>query len=172
MIRALGDDRPEVPPSAFVHPAAEVIGRVRLGENASVWPGAVLRGDIDPIVIGDNSNIQDNAVVHTDHGVPTVVGRGVTVGHAAVLHSCTVEDDALIGIGAIVLARAVVRRGALVGAGALVPPGAEIPAGALALGSPARVVRPLTDAERAGLRDNAENYLTYAARHRTAAQKD
>lgn len=172
MIRALGDDRPEVPSSAFVHPAAEVIGRVRLGENASVWPGAVLRGDIDPIVIGDNSNIQDNAVVHTDHGVPTVVGRGVTVGHAAVLHSCTVEDDALIGIGAIVLGRAVIRRGALVGAGALVPPGAEIPAGVLAVGSPARVVRPLTDAERAGLRENARNYLTYAARHRTVAQKD
>ena len=170
MIRPLGEDRPVVPASAFVHPAAEVIGRVRLGENASVWPGAVLRGDIDPIEIGDNSNLQDNVVCHTDHGGPTVVGRGVTVGHAAVLHSCTVEDDALIGIGAIVLGRAVVRRGALVGAGAVVPPGAEIPAGVLALGSPARAVRPLTEAERDGMRANARNYLAYAARHRAAAQ--
>ena len=169
MIRALGDDRPVVPASAFVHSAAEVIGKVRLGERVSIWPGAVLRGDIDPIVIGDGSNIQDNAVCHTDHGLPTVVGRNVTVGHGAILHSCVVEDGALIGIGAIVLSGAVVQRGALVGAGALVPPGAVIPEGQLALGSPARAVRSLSDEERAGLARNAENYQTYAARHRASA---
>lgn len=167
MIRALGDDRPVVPASAFVHPGAEVIGKVRLGENVSIWPGAVLRGDIEVIDIGDGSNIQDNVVCHTDHGVPTVVGRGVTVGHGAVLHSCVVEDDALIGIGALILSGAVVKRGALVGAGSLVPPGAVVPEGQLALGSPARVVRPLTEEERARQARNAANYRTYAARHRS-----
>jgi carbonic anhydrase/acetyltransferase-like protein (isoleucine patch superfamily) len=86
-----------------VDPSATVIGRVRIGPHASVWPGAVLRGDIEPIVLGEGTNVQDNAVIHTDHGVPTILGNGITVGHGAILHSCTVEDDALIGMGAIVL---------------------------------------------------------------------
>jgi carbonic anhydrase/acetyltransferase-like protein (isoleucine patch superfamily) len=139
VIRPLGRIRPVVSPTAFVHPSAEVIGRVSLGDGASVWPGAVLRGDIEKISVGAESNIQDNAVVHTDHGVPTSVGRNVTVGHGAILHSCRVEDGALIGMGAVVLGNAVVGRGALVGAGSVVPPGARIPAGHLALGRPARI---------------------------------
>lgn len=170
MIRAFGRARPAVPASAFVHPSAEVIGHVRLGAGASVWPGAVLRGDIEAIVVGAGSNIQDNAVIHTDHGVPTVVGRNVTVGHGAILHSCRVGDGALIGMGAIVLGGSVVGKGALIGAGSLVPPGARIPAGHLALGRPARIVRPLTPNEKSNLKKNARQYMIYARRHKRSLE--
>ena len=168
MIRSLGRVHPVVAKTAFVHPSAEVIGRVRVGDGASIWPGAVLRGDIERIVVGANSNIQDNAVLHTDRGVPTVVGRNVTVGHGAILHSCRVSDGALIGMGSILLGGSVVGKGALVGARSLVPPRARIPAGHLALGRPARTVRPLTLKEKKQLQKNAEQYLTYARRHRAA----
>ena len=165
MIRALGRDTPVVHPTAYVDPSATVIGRVRIGPHASVWPGAVLRGDIEPIVLGEGTNVQDNAVIHTDHGVPTILGNGITVGHGAILHSCTVEDDALIGMGASVLGRAVVQKGALVGAGALVPPGGHVDAGRLALGSPARSVRKLTDGEAREIRENARRYVALAERY-------
>jgi len=167
VIRSLGRVRPVVAKTAFVHPSAEVIGRVRLAGGASIWPGAVLRGDIERIVVGVNSNIQDNAVLHTDHGVPTVVGRNVTVGHGAILHSCRIGDGALIGMGSILLGGSVVGKGALIGAGSLVPPGARIPAGHLALGRPAKTVRPLTLKEKKHLQKNAKQYLTYARRHQT-----
>ncbi len=166
MIRPFGRIRPVVSPTAFVHPSAEVIGRVSLEDGASVWPGAVLRGDIEKISVGSESNIQDNAVVHTDHGVPTMVGRRVTVGHGAILHSCCVEDGALIGMGSVVLGKAVVGRGALVGAGSVVAPGARIPAGHLALGSPARVVRPLRRREISDITKNALRYIRLAALHK------
>lgn len=166
MIRPLGRVRPVVASSAFVHPSAEVIGHVRLGDGSSVWPGAVLRGDIEKIRVGANANIQDNAVLHTDHGMPTVVGRNVTVGHGAILHSCRVGDGALIGMGSILLGGSVVGKGALIGAGSLVTPGARIPAGHLALGRPARAVRPLTAKEKAGLKKNARQYILYARRHK------
>lgn len=166
MIRPLGRIRPVVSPAAFVHPAAEVIGRVTLGAGVSVWPGAVLRGDIEKISIGAGSNIQDNAVVHTDRGVPAVVGRNVTVGHGAILHSCRIADGALIGMGAVVLGNAVVGRGALVGAGSVVPPGARIPPGHLALGTPARSVRPLRRREISDISKNARRYLGLAALHK------
>lgn len=166
MIRPLGRIRPVVSPTAFVHPSAEVIGRVTLGAGASVWPGAVLRGDIEKISIGAGSNVQDNAVVHTDRGVPAVVGRNVTVGHGAILHSCRIADGALIGMGAVVLGNAVVGRGALVGAGSVVPPGARIPPGHLALGTPARSVRPLRRREISDISKNALRYLRLAALHK------
>lgn len=166
MIRSLGRIHPTVSRTAFVHPSAEVIGAVRLGPGSSVWPGAVLRGDIEHIVVGANANIQDNAVVHTDHGVPAVVGRNVTVGHGAILHSCRVADGALIGMGSILLGGSVVGKGALIGAGSLVPPGARIPAGHLALGRPARTVRPLTGTEKSGLKKNARRYIRYARLHK------
>ncbi len=168
MIRSLGREKPRVPTSAFVHPSAEVIGKVHLGERVSLWPGVVLRGDIEAIVIGDGSNVQDNAVCHTDAGLPTVVGRNVTVGHGAILHSCRVEDGALIGMGAILLGGCVIGAGSLVGAGALVPPGARIPPGRLALGSPARSVRSLSKKEKADLLENARHYLALARRHRAS----
>jgi len=165
MIRALGRDRPNVHPTAYVDATAVVIGRVRIGPRASVWPGAVLRGDIEEIVVGESTNIQDNAVIHTDHGFPAVLGNGVTVGHSAILHSCRVEDDALIGMGSIVLGRAVVEAGAMVGAGALVPPGARVLAGRLALGTPARMVRALTEAEGREIVENARRYADLAVRY-------
>ena len=170
MIRSFDGYVPRVPLTAFVHERAEVIGRVRLGAGSSVWPGAVLRGDIEEIVVGEGSNVQDNAVIHTDFGVPAVVGSGVTVGHGAVLHACRVGDGTLIGMGAIVLGGAVVEEECLIGAGALVPPGARIPKGTLALGSPAKAVRPLTTDEISEIRKNGEHYLDYARRHRETSR--
>lgn len=170
MIRSLGRVQPHVPATAFVHPSAEVIGHVRLGRGVSIWPGAVLRGDIERISVGAGSNIQDNAVLHTDHGLPTVVGRRVTVGHGAILHSCRVSDGALIGMGAILLGGSVIGKGALVGAGSLVSPGTRIPAGHLALGRPARKIRPLTLKEKSGLRKNARQYIIYSRRHKQALE--
>jgi carbonic anhydrase/acetyltransferase-like protein (isoleucine patch superfamily) len=170
VIRTFDGESPRVSPTAYVHDRAEVIGRVSLADHASVWPGAVLRGDIEPIVLGARSNVQDNAVLHTEKGLPTVLGDDVSVGHSAVLHGCTIEDGCLIGMGAIVLNGAVVERDCLVGAGAVVSPGTRIPSGHLAVGVPARVARALTDDERAHLRRNAANYLAYTEKHRTTSR--
>ena len=159
---------PVVAPDAFVAPGACLIGRVELHAGASVWYNAVLRGDVEPIVIGPRSNVQDCTVMHTDLGFPLQVGADVTIGHGAILHGCTVEDGALIGMGAVVLNGARVGRGALVAAGALVPEGAEIPPGQLAMGVPARVVRPLTEAERERMRAGVRLYVERAQRHRIA----
>lgn len=157
---------PTVDPSAFVHPAATVLGLVTLGARASVWPGAVLRGDGDRIVIGDESNIQDGAIVHVDPGLPTIVGRRVTVGHRAVLHGCTVEDGALIGIGALVLNGAVIGAGALIGAGAVVTEGTVVPPGTLVLGMPGKVMRALSDEQAARVARGWEAYVLLAEGHR------
>lgn len=132
---------PQVPDDAFVAPNATLVGAVELGAESSVWFGAVLRGDFDRIVIGEGSCVQDNAVVHSAEGVPTIVGANVTVGHAALLEGCVVEDGALVGMGAVVLQRARVGAGALVAAGSVVRQGQEIPAGVVAAGVPAVVVR-------------------------------
>lgn len=140
-------------------PGARVSGAVTIGKGSSVWYNAVIRGDEDPVVIGENTNVQDNAVLHTTHGTPLVVGSGVTVGHSAVLHSCTVGDNTLIGMGAIVLDGAVVGRDCIVGAGALVTGGTVIPDGSMAFGSPARVVRPLRPDEIAHNRHSAAAYV-------------
>ena len=142
------DHTPTVHPTARAAENATLIGEVALEQEASVWFGAVLRGDDAPIRIGPRSNIQDNVVAHCDAGLPLTVGRGVTVGHGAILHSCTIEDSCLIGMGAILLNGCVIGRGSLVAAGALVPQNAVIPPDSLALGSPARVIRPLRPAER------------------------
>lgn len=157
---------PMVDPSAYVHPAASVLGLVTLGARASVWPGAVLRGDGDRIVIGEESNVQDGVIIHVDPGLPTIVGRRVTVGHRAVLHGCTVEDGALIGIGALVLNRAVIGAGALVGAGAVVTEGMVVPPGALVLGMPAKVVRQLSEAQASRVARGWEAYVLLAEGHR------
>lgn len=159
---------PRVAESAFVAPGAVLVGRVEVHDEASIWFHAVLRGDIEPIVVGPRSNVQDGCVLHTDEGFPLRLGAGVTVGHRAVLHGCTVEDGALIGMGAVVLNGAVVERGALVGAGALVPEGARIPAGHLALGVPARVVRPLDEATRRRMELGVEHYVARAREWRRA----
>jgi carbonic anhydrase/acetyltransferase-like protein (isoleucine patch superfamily) len=150
-----------------VHEAAAVIGAVELGEGATVWPYATLRGDNEPIVIGDGSNVQEGCTLHTDEGFPLTVGAGVTIGHQAVLHGCTVGDGSLIGIQAVVLNGAVIGRNCLIGAGALVTERAVIPDGSLVLGTPAKVVRPLTEAAIAGMRSNAETYVRKGAEYRT-----
>ena len=158
---------PSVPATAYLAPGARVIGNVTLGENVGVWFNAVLRGDSDAIVIGDGSNIQDNVSGHGDPGSPLTVGRNVSVGHNAVIHGCTIEDDCLIGMGAIVMNGAVVGTGSLVAAGAIVLEGQNIPAGSLVAGVPAKVRRPLTDAERADIARNAENYRARIAHYRS-----
>lgn len=161
---ALDGVEPEVAADAYVAPGAQVIGRIVLEARASVWFGAVLRGDNDPIHIGAESNVQDGAIVHADPGVPTTVGRGVTIGHRAIVHGATVGDNSLIGMGAILLNRSVIGADSIVGAGALVTEGKTFPDGSLIVGAPARVLRALTDAEIAGLRLSAATYVANAKR--------
>ena len=149
----------------FIHPDATVVGNVVLGERVSVWPGAVLRGDCAPITVGDESNIQDGVVLHVDDDAPCVIGKRVTVGHRAIVHGATIEDECLIGMGAIVLNHAVIGRGSLVGAGSVVPEGMNVPPGSVVLGIPAKVVRQADDAIRARIAWGAESYLHMQARH-------
>ena len=149
---------PDIHPFAFVAPGAVVRGEVHLAENSSVFYNAVLRGDRAPISIGEGTNIQDNCVVHVEYDLPVTVGKNVTVGHGAILHGCTVGDETLIGMGAIVLNGAQIGKSCLIGAGALVTQNAVIPDGCMAVGSPARVKRPLTPEEMDGLRQSAADY--------------
>ncbi|PWF47768.1 gamma carbonic anhydrase family protein [Massilia glaciei] len=158
-IYQLGDDAPEIDETAYVADSASVIGKVTLGENASVWSGVTIRGDNERITVGANSNIQEGTVMHTDMGYPLTIGEGVTVGHQAMLHGCTVGDGALIGIQAVILNGAVIGKGCLVGAGALVTEGKQFPDNSLIIGSPAKAVRTLTEADLARLQSNAANYV-------------
>ncbi len=153
---------------AFVAANAMVLGNVTLGAQSSVWFGAVIRGDVERIAIGDCTNIQDLAVLHADPGFPCLIGDRVTIGHAAIVHGAMVEDDALIGIRATVLNGAKIGRGSLIGAGALVTEGMEIPPNKLAVGVPARVLRDLTDADRERLRRTWQNYVQAAIAARNA----
>ena len=152
--------KPTIADTAYIATEAVIIGDVHLGEKTSVWPGAVLRGDNEPIVLGDGSNAQEGAIFHTDPGYPLTVGKNVTVGHQAMLHGCTVEDGCLIGIQAVVLNGAVIGAESLVGAGALVTEGKVFPPRSLIIGSPAKAVRTLTDEDVAGLQRNAANYVS------------
>ncbi|HHU94995.1 MAG TPA: gamma carbonic anhydrase family protein [Alcaligenaceae bacterium] len=167
----LKDKTPVIAPSAYVANEAVVIGDVRLGENVSVWPGAVLRGDNEPIVLGDNSNAQEGAVFHTDPGYPLTVGKNVTIGHQAMLHGCTVGDGSLIGIQAVVLNGAVIGAESLVGAGALVTEGKSFPPRSLIIGSPAKAIRTLTDDDIAGLQRNAQTYVERGQAFKTELKK-
>lgn len=160
---ALDQKRPRIDPSAYVADQATVIGDVLLAEQASVWPQAVLRGDNEPITVGRGSNVQDGAVLHTDPGAPLSLGEGVTVGHQAMLHGCTIGDNSLIGIQAVVLNGARIGPNCLVGAGALVTEGKHFPAGSLILGAPAKVVRALSEEEIARLGANARSYVERGA---------
>ncbi|MBE9373559.1 gamma carbonic anhydrase family protein [Saccharopolyspora sp. HNM0983] len=159
---------PVIDPDAFVAPGASVLGRVHLGPRASVWYSAVLRGDQEDISIGEASNIQDGCVLHADPGLPAAIAEGVTVGHKAVLHGCTVEPGCLIGMGSVVLNGARIGTGSLVAAGAVVLEGTEIPPGSLVAGTPAKVRRDLSDDERAALPLSADHYVQLAAKHRHA----
>lgn len=162
---------PTLADSAWVADSAEVMGDVVLGEEVSVWFGVVIRGDTSTIRIGARSNVQDLSVLHSDVGVPLTIGSGVTIGHKAMLHGCTVGDDSLIGIGAVVLNGAKIGQGCLVGAGALVTEGKEFPDGSMIIGSPAKVVRSLTPKQLADLRASAGNYVANGKRFKTSLNK-
>ncbi|MCI4440474.1 carbonic anhydrase/acetyltransferase-like protein (isoleucine patch superfamily) [Tibeticola sediminis] len=162
---------PQCHPSAWVADSAEVIGNVRLGADASVWFGTVVRGDTESITIGEGSNIQDASVLHADIGQPLTIGARVTVGHQVMLHGCTIGDESLIGIGAVVLNGAKIGRHCLVGAGALVTEGKEFPDGSMILGSPAKVVRSLSPEQIEALRQSAQHYIDNARRFRAGLKK-
>jgi carbonic anhydrase/acetyltransferase-like protein (isoleucine patch superfamily) len=166
LIAGVGGREPRVDEEAFVAPTATVIGDVSLGAGASVWYGAVLRGDVERIAVGASSNVQDNCTLHADPGFPVGVGERVSIGHNAVVHGATVEDDCLIGMGATVLNGAVIGAGSLVAAQALVPQGMRVPPGSLVAGVPAKVRRELTEEERQGITLNGTMYAELARTHR------
>ena len=170
-IYQLGDDAPRIAPTAWVADSAQVIGRVHLADGASVWYGAVLRGDNEWITLGARSNVQEGCVLHTDMGFPLTLGDDVTVGHQVMLHGCTVGDGSLIGIQAIVLNGAKIGRNCLVGAGSVVTEGKEFPDNSLIVGSPAKLVRELSPEQAARLRLAAMHYVENAQRHRTLLKK-
>ena len=159
--RAPGEwvERLRLHPTAFIAPGAVVVGDVTLGARSSVWFNAVLRGDVDRIEVGEDSNLQDNSVVHVDEGSPALIGARVTIGHGAVIHGCSIEDDCLVGMGAVVLTGARIGTGSLVGAGALVREAQVIAPGSIALGMPAKVAGQVTEAHRAGMRRGFEHYV-------------
>ena len=159
---------PRLHPSAFVVPGATVVGDVSLGENTSVWYGAVLRGDINRIVVGPQSNIQDCAVLHLADDFPVLLGERVTIGHSAVVHACTIDDEVLVGMGAIILDGAEIGARSIIGANTLVTAGSKIPAGSLVLGSPGRVARQLSLAEQNGIKRWALKYVETAKIYRAS----
>jgi carbonic anhydrase/acetyltransferase-like protein (isoleucine patch superfamily) len=167
-IYALDDVKPEFPAGGeyWVAPNAVLIGKVRLLKNASVWFGVVLRGDNDWIVVGENSNVQDNSVIHTDPSQPTIIGANVTVGHKVILHSCTIGDNSLIGMGSTILNRTKIGKNCLIGANTLIGEGKEIPDNSLVLGAPGRVVKQLSDAQLALLKFSADVYVENYKRFR------
>ena len=166
-----GETSPQVAQSAWVAPGAYVIGDVHLGEESSVWYGAVLRGDTEPIRIGARTNIQDGCVLHTDPGYPAVVGEGCVVGHNAVVHGCEIEDDCLVGMGATILNGAKIREGSIVAAGAVIPEGREFPPRSLIVGIPAKRVGDVSDEQTADIARGATEYVERAAAHRESLAK-
>ncbi|MDI2129943.1 gamma carbonic anhydrase family protein [Yinghuangia seranimata] len=169
LIAAVAGREPRIDPAAFVAPNAVVVGSVTLAAGVGVWYGAVLRGDTETITIGADTNIQDNCTMHADLGFPAVVGERVSVGHNAVLHGCTIEDDVLVGMGAVVLNGAHVGAGSLIAAGAVVTQGMQVPPGSLVAGVPGKVRRELTEEERSGIKANGEGYVLLAQVHRQIA---
>lgn len=159
MIRNYRDKTPKIHEDAFIAETADIIGNVEIGENANIWYSAVLRGDINRITVGRNTNVQDGAVVHADEGLETVIGENVTIGHNAIIHGCKIGNSCLIGMGAIVLNGAVIGENTIIGAGALVPQGKEIPSGSLVIGSPGKVIRNLTEDEIKLLEKSAKTYV-------------
>lgn len=156
---------PTIGQGCYIAPTAVLIGDVTIHDGASVWFGCVLRGDVSPIIIGARSNIQDNSVIHGEDGCPTIIGDDVTVGHSAIIHAATVGDRVLVGMGSVLLSRCRIGPDTIIGARALVTEGVDIPSGVLALGMPARVQRPLTEGERAGILESMKHYIEYASNY-------
>jgi carbonic anhydrase/acetyltransferase-like protein (isoleucine patch superfamily) len=155
--------------SYWIHESAVVLGQVELGDDVSIWPNAVVRGDVERIVIGARTNVQDGAVIHCDPGVPAIIGDDCVIGHRAVVHGCTLESRVLIGMGAVVLNHAYIGAGSIVGAGAVVKEGTRIPPASLVVGIPAKVVRSINEAQQAGTKDNAARYAALKEAHRSGA---
>lgn len=172
-IYEIDGNRPTLPSSGdyWVAENAQVMGNVILKENASVWYGSVLRGDNDPITIGENSNIQDGSVLHTDKGCPLAVGNNVTVGHMVMLHGCTISDETLIGIGSTILNNAKIGKNCIIGAHSLIPEGKEIPDNSLVMGSPGKVVRDITPHQIQMIKSSALHYVENWKRHRASLQR-
>lgn len=158
--------RPAIHATAYIHPAAHVLGDVSIGAQGSVWPTAVLRGDTAPITVGESSNIQDGAIVHVDRGVPCTIGDRVAIGHRAIIHGATIESDVLVGMGAILLNRVVVGSGSIIGAGAVCREGMVIPPNSLVVGVPGKVIRETTTEERERIARTVASYLELQAEHR------
>jgi carbonic anhydrase/acetyltransferase-like protein (isoleucine patch superfamily) len=156
---------PLIHPTAFIAPGAVVIGDVSLGEEASVWYNAVVRADMEPITIGERSNVQDGSVIHVDEGIPCTIGRRVVVGHRVILHGCRVEDDCLIGMGSVVLNQAAIGAGSLVAAGAVVPEGMVVPARSVVMGVPGRIVRQVDDQMARRMAEGWQHYVRLARAH-------
>ena len=164
MIKKFQNKQPQLGEDVYVSENAMVIGDVTLGDEVNIWFGAVLRGDMHYIKIGNRTNIQDNSVVHVTTGVsPTNIGNGVTVGHGAIIHGCTIEDDCLIGMGAILMDDAIIGAGSLIGAGALIPPNMEIPKNSLVVGSPGKVIRQIKEVEREMILERPQEYIDLAS---------
>ncbi len=170
-IYQLGDDAPQIDPSAWVADTANLIGKVTLGANATVWYGVTIRGDNERITIGADSNVQEGTVMHTDMGYPLTIGTGVSIGHQAMLHGCTIGDGALIGIQAVIMNGAKIGKGCLVGAGALVTEGKEFPDNSLIIGSPAKAVRTLAAEDIARLGAIADGYVKRGKLYQTELKK-
>ena len=170
-IYQLGEHAPEIDPSAYVAESADVIGQVTLAANATVWFGVTLRGDNERITIGENSNVQDGAMMHTDMGYPLTLGKNVSIGHQAMLHGCSVGDGSLIGIQAVILNGAKIGKGCLVGAGALITEGKEFPDHSLIVGMPAKAIRTLTQDDLDRLQNNADGYAQRGKRYRADLKK-
>lgn len=166
MIKCYKDKKPVIHKSCFIAESADVVGDITIESGANIWYNAVLRADVDAIKIGKNSNIQDNSVVHNSEGIPTIIGDNVTVGHNAIIHACSIGNNTLIGMGAIVLDGAEIGEETIIGAGSLVTGGKKIPSGVLVLGSPAKVIRELTEEEKQGLRDSADHYVELGKDHK------
>lgn len=166
MILELDNIKPKIHENTFIANSADIIGNVEIFENVSIWFGAVLRGDVEKIVIGKNSNIQDNSTVHTDFGIPCIIGENVTVGHNVVLHSCNISDNVIIGMGSTILNGAKIAKNCLVGANSLVTHKLEYEEGMLILGNPAKIVRMLTDEEIEHIIKNANHYVENAKRYK------
>lgn len=171
MIYSLGESCLETRGDHFIAENATVIGAVIMEANASIWFNAVVRADNDIITIGENSNIQDGSVLHTDHGMPLVIGRNVTVGHKVMLHGCTIGDGSLIGINAVILNGAVIGRGCVIGANALIPEGKVIPDGSVVMGSPGKVVKEVSEAQRAMLEMSALHYVENFKRYKSQLRR-
>lgn len=168
IILTLGEMTPQIDPEAWIAPNSVVIGNVSIGKESSIWFNVTIRGDIEFIRIGERVNIQDNVVLHVDDDFPLIVGNNVTVGHSALLHGCTIEDNVLIGMGAVVLNGAIIRKGAQIGAGAVIPPGMEVPENMMALGVPAKVKRELLPQEHERKVYGVNHYVNNAKRFKTS----